>query len=166
MTRTSSINYVPFIVFRVMIVELSGAISTLIRILCHLCNLNSVRIWGIHSLILPLVPRRRGGEWTIGIIDWEPPIEVYRHYKGKSTVEILELYDASIDDEDIKNRYDHENVPIEIASRMNLIPTKIANEGVTEMFGELLDRIDELERAFKTHRHKTFGQGYSEKPAW
>jgi len=82
-------------------------------------------------------------------------------------VELLELYDASKDEEGtITNHYDYNNVPLEIASRMNLIPTKIANEGVTEIFADVLEQIDKLERAFKSHRHKTFGAGYSEKPAW
>lgn len=103
----------------------------------------------------------------IGIIDWEPPIEVYRHYKNISTVDLLNLYDASKDEEgNITNNYDYDNVPLEIAARMNLIPTNIANEGVTEMFGELLDKIDKLEKAFKMHRHKTLGGLYTEKPAW
>ena len=102
----------------------------------------------------------------IGIIDWEPPVDVYRHYKNTSTVDLLKLFDASTDEEGtILMRYDYDNVPIEIAARMNLIPTEIANEGVTEMFGELLDRIDNLEKAFKQHRHQ-IDKPYSEKPAW
>ena len=104
---------------------------------------------------------------AIGIIDWEPPSSVYQHYKNRSTVELLELYDASVDEEGtILVCYDYENAPLEIASRLNLIPTKEANKGVTTMFSELLDRVDELDSAFKKHRHKTFGRGYSEKPAW
>lgn len=104
----------------------------------------------------------------IRIIDWEPPIEVHRHYAGMSTLDLFDLYDVSKDEETghVTNQYDYKNVPIEIASRMNLIPTRLADEGVTKVFGELIDRIDELERAFKAHRHKTFGSGYSEKPAW
>lgn len=78
----------------------------------------------------------------------------------------MELFDASLEGENVVDRYDYENVPLEIASRLGLIPTKLANEGVTEMFGDVINRLDELERFIKTHRHKTFGAGYSEKAAW
>jgi len=79
----------------------------------------------------------------------------------------MEMYDASLDEEDnIVNRYDYENVPLEIASRLNLIPIKIANECLKEEFSALYRKLDELEAIAKKHRHKTLGGLYTEKPAW
>ena len=82
-------------------------------------------------------------------------------------MELIELYDASFDEEGtIVNKYDYKNAPLEIASRLNLIPRDIADDCVAKMFGEILDQLDTIEKIAKTHRHKTFGDGYSEKPAW
>lgn len=79
----------------------------------------------------------------------------------------MELLDASLDEEGtIINEYDYENVPLEIASRLNLIPRKIADDCVTNMFGDYLDQLDKIERIAKKHRHKTIMGLYTEKPAW
>ena len=89
------------------------------------------------------------------------------HYKGKSLVELMELYDASLDEEGtVVNRYDYENVPLAIASRLNLIPMKVANDCISDMFSGVLDQLDKIEGIAKNHRHKTIMGLYTEKPAW
>jgi len=62
--------------------------------------------------------------------------------------------------------FDYKNTRLEIASRLNLIPTDIADECVTKMFSDLLDQIDDIEKISKKHRHKTIAGLYTEKPAW
>ena len=108
---------------------------------------------------------------TIGIIDWEPPHEVYKHYKDKTLAELMELHDASTEamdngDEKIVNAYDYENTRLEIASRLHLIPLDVANACLEAELIVLSRRIDELEAIAKKHRHKTIGGLYTEKPAW
>jgi len=79
----------------------------------------------------------------------------------------MELREASFDEEEtIVNEYDYTNIPLEIASRLKLVPIDIVDECVTEMFSDILDQLHTLERIAKNHKHKTFGAGYSEKPAW
>ena len=85
----------------------------------------------------------------------------------------MELYDASVDEEGtnvepgtVLNRYDYANVPLEIASRLNLIPLSVANACVEDEFATVYTRLNELEEIAKKHRHKTIGGLYTEKPAW
>ena len=110
---------------------------------------------------------------TIGIIDWDPPNKVCEHYKDKTLVELLELYDASVDEEGtnndpgtVLNKYDYENASLEIASRLNLIPLSVANACVEAEFATVYTKLNELEEIAKKHRHKTLAGLYTEKPAW
>ena len=69
-------------------------------------------------------------------------------------------------DEIVVNRYDYKNIPLVIADRLGLIPIEVANACITNMYSDILNTIDPIERIAKQHRHKTVMGLYTEKPAW
>ena len=92
--------------------------------------------------------------------------ELYDKISEMSLVEIFKLYDESVDGESITNRKNFNHTRAVIADKLELPQRDIIVPFISNLFGDLSDRIDEIERIAKNHKHKTFGAGYSEKPTW
>ena len=134
--------------------------------------LNSLRTWWIHSLILPPIPKRRGGECILEIpkhfLDYDIDSELWHKYREFTTVELLEKYDASFENDDdgqILNKGDYRDIPKYLASQFRLMPSNTTSEILSDIFADMSKRVDELEKIVKNHRHN-MDKRYSEKPAW
>ena len=99
------------------------------------------------------------------VFDWEIP-DTLRKYEKMTLQEIIQLYDDSRDIEtgDVKEPF--WEIPEYLSYLFSFLRKDIANACITVELSTIYKRLDELEEILKKHRHKTFGEGYSEKPSW
>ena len=91
----------------------------------------------------------------------------YEDFIDKQPKKLLEAYEEIIDtDGVIKNRAEYKAIMAKFADELHLMSREVFAAIMDEEISSITKRLDELEKIAKTHRHKTFGDGYSEKPAW
>jgi len=92
--------------------------------------------------------------------------KLYNEITAMSFRDILKLYEEVTGEEGTvldRTKYDH--IRAVIADKLELPQRDIIVPFITNLFNDLSDRIDELEKNFKNHRHDT-SKSYTEKPAW
>jgi hypothetical protein len=124
-----------------------------------------MRTWWVHSLILPPIPKRRGGEYMT-VFDWEIPNELHEKYGKMTLQEIIQLYDDSWNRETDDVKPPHWEIPEYLTYLFKALPKDAANECINEELSAIYRKLDELEAITKKHRHKTIAGLYTEKPAW
>jgi len=92
-------------------------------------------------------------------------IKLYEQLQQLSTVELLNELDKAAPGDSVKDRKRYNHIIAIIADKLNVPLRKPIGLFVNDIFGDLLKRVDELEKQFKTHRHDT-SKTYTEKPAW
>jgi len=80
--------------------------------------------------------------------------------------EIITLYDDSWNRATDETKKPHFEIPEYLSYIFDFVSKDVANECITPILENINKKLEDLERILKGHRHKTFGEGYSEKPAW
>ena len=93
-------------------------------------------------------------------------LKLYEEIDGMPLSEIFKLYDDVTSGEQVLDRKKYNHVKAVIADKFELPQRDIILPFISELCSDLANRIDELEKNFRAHKHKTFGAGYSEKPSW
>lgn len=91
--------------------------------------------------------------------------ETYDEISALPFIDILKLYDEVADGDLIKDHTKYNHVKAVIADKLELPQRDIILPFISNLFGDLNDRLDELEKTFKNHRHDA-SKAYTEKPSW
>ena len=91
--------------------------------------------------------------------------ETYDEISALSFADILKLYDEVVDGDMIKDRTKYNHVRAVIADKLELPQRDIILPYISNLFGDLSNRLDKLEKILKTHRHDA-SKLYTEKPSW
>lgn len=80
--------------------------------------------------------------------------------------DLLVEFDRAVDDQgNIEDQVKHAAIIAQFADEFKLITREVFSAVLEEDLGVLWKKVNELEKAFKTHRH-ALDKPYSEKPAW
>ena len=91
--------------------------------------------------------------------------KLYEEIAMKSFADIIKLYDEVTDGEIIKDRTKYNHIKAVIADKLELPQRDIIVPFISNLFGDLSNRIDTMEKKFMTHRHDA-SKSYTEKPSW
>ena len=81
-------------------------------------------------------------------------------------IDLLAEYDQTVEkDGSIENRAKYNAIMAQFADDFHLISREVFSAIMEEDLGKIWKKLNELEKAFKQHRH-SFDKPYSEKPAW
>lgn len=90
-----------------------------------------------------------------------------KEFIEKTLNELLEIYRSTTGPQgQVKDRAKHFAVLAVIADRLELVSRTVLTDILTKELTGIFERLDELERLSKTHRHKTIYGLYTEKPSW
>lgn len=101
------------------------------------------------------------------------PLEVCEHmrvdeeYSSKTVKELLKMLDTVYTPHPEEN-LDHDKwtgITAVLATRFNLLRVRDADKVIREILNEMIDKQNELIKAFLSHRHNK-DENYSGKPVW
>ena len=102
--------------------------------------------------------------WGIGRKDIDQ--KRYKEIAAMPILDILKLFDDVIGDEGgIKDFPKYNLIKAVIADKLELPQRDIIVPFISDLFTDLSDRIDDLDKNFKNHRHDA-SKSYTEKPSW
>jgi len=112
---------------------------------------------------------------------YDVPQEIRKKYMNKTTVELLDILDSFsernwIEEEKKHNSYledsiksgkydEYQLVLLEVLQRLELVKGYDVLRIIYSQIAGLEDKIDELDKRFKNHRHDK-DKNYTEKPIW
>ncbi len=92
--------------------------------------------------------------------------KVYDEVCKLPTLKLFEEFDKTMENsENIKNRTRYDVIRGVIADRLGLFHRDVAGPAIAGEIAEANDKIEELDRKFKNHRHDT-SKSYSGKSEW